>query len=51
MVMLFNDADDEFPSKCHVLFERRLEKNLDAECLAMAGRLLCEYLKKAGESH
>ena len=50
VIMLYNDADDEFPAKCSVLFERRAENYLDAECLAMVGRLLFTYLKKAGGS-
>jgi len=47
VILLFNDADDEFPAKSSVLFERRAERYLDAECLAMVGRLLFTYLKKA----
>jgi hypothetical protein len=47
VVLLFNDADDEFPTKSSVLFERRAEKYFDAECLAMVGRLLFTYLKRA----
>ncbi len=45
VLMLFNDADKEFPAQCMVLFERRAEKYLDMECLAMVGMLLFEYLK------
>jgi len=44
--MLFNDADDEFAAQCAVLFERRAEKYLDMECLAMVGMLLFEYLHR-----
>ncbi|MBW1707584.1 MAG: DUF3786 domain-containing protein [Deltaproteobacteria bacterium] len=51
VMLLFNDADDEFPAKSSVLFERRAEKYLDAECLAMVGRLVCIYLKKAVSSN
>ena len=47
VMLLFNDVDEEFPAKSSVLFERRAEKYLDAECLAMVGRLLFTYLKKA----
>jgi hypothetical protein len=47
ILMLFNDADDEFPAKCSVLFQRRAEKYLDPESLSMVGRLLFLYLKKA----
>lgn len=48
IIMLYNDADDEFPAKCSLLFERHAENYLDAECLAMVGNLLFAYLKKAG---
>ena len=49
VLLLFNDADDEFPAQCAVLFERRAEKFLDMECLAMVGMLLFERLKLAAE--
>ena len=47
LLLLFNDQDDEFPAQCGVLFEKRTEKFIDMECLAMVGMLFCEYLKKA----
>jgi len=47
VIVLFNDTDDEFPATCSMLFERRAESYLDAECLAMVGRLLFTYLIKA----
>jgi hypothetical protein len=50
VIVLYNDADDEFPAKCSVLFESRAEHYLDAECLAMVGRLLFTNLKAAGNS-
>jgi hypothetical protein len=40
LLMLFNDSDQEFPATCSVLFEKRSERYLDPECLAMVGRLL-----------
>jgi len=46
LLLLFNDKDEEFPAQCSVLFEKRVEKLLDMECLAMVGMLLGEYLKK-----
>jgi len=46
VILLFNDADDEFPAQSSVLFEQRAEKYLDPECLAMAGRLLFTRLKQ-----
>ena len=47
LLLLFNDADDEFPAQCSVLFESRAEKHLDAECIAMLGWQLSHRLKKA----
>ncbi len=43
--MLFNDADDEFSASCSVLFEKRAEKYLDAECLAILGAQFSHYLR------
>ena len=50
VLLLFNDADEEFPAQCAVLFERRAESYLDMECLAMVGMLLFEYLKQAADN-
>ena len=46
LLLLYNDKDDEFDAQCSVLFEKRAEKFLDMECLAMVGMLFFEYLKK-----
>jgi len=46
LLLLFNDKDEEFPAQCSVLFEKRVEKFLDMECLAMVGMLFGGYLKK-----
>ncbi|MEJ2658333.1 MAG: DUF3786 domain-containing protein [Desulfobacterales bacterium] len=46
VLLLFNDADEEFPAQCKVLFERRAEDYLDPECLAIIGTLLYNFLKK-----
>ena len=46
MTLLFNDADDEFEATCSVLFQRRTEQHLDAECIAMLGWQLAYRLKK-----
>ena len=40
LLMLFNDADDEFQAHCSVLFEKRSEAYLDPECLAIIGARL-----------
>ncbi len=47
LFLLFNDGDDEFSTQCKVLFEKRAEKFLDMECLAMLGMFLTDYLKTA----
>jgi hypothetical protein len=44
-LLLFNDKDDEFPAQCSVLFERRAQKFLDMECLAMVGTHFFKNLK------
>ena len=49
VLLLFNDADEEFAARCAVLFERRAGSYLDPECLAMLGMLLFEYLKTAAK--
>ena len=49
LLMLYNDVDEEFPAQCSVLFERRAETYLDAECLAIVGRLLFTKLETAAE--
>jgi uncharacterized protein DUF3786 len=50
LLLLFNDGDREFPAKCSVLLERRSEKYLDAECIAMLGRHLFSLLKEIGQA-
>ncbi len=44
VLLLFNDRDDEFPAKATLLFEKRAEKYLDMECLAIIGWTLHEFL-------
>jgi hypothetical protein len=46
VLVLFNDADDEFPSACSFLFESCAEKYLDPECLGMIAGYLVQRLKK-----
>ncbi|MEW6077182.1 MAG: DUF3786 domain-containing protein [Thermodesulfobacteriota bacterium] len=38
LIIQLNEADADFPASCTVLFERRAERYLDAECLAVLGR-------------
>jgi len=47
VLLLFDDADEEFPAQCKVLFERRAKNYLDPECLAILGMLLSDFLNKA----
>jgi hypothetical protein len=49
LLLLYNDRDEEFPAQCAVLFERRTEKYLDMECVAMVGMRLYEFLKTAAD--
>lgn len=47
--LLFNDVDAEFPAEIRVLFERRAEKYLDMESLAIVGVLMADYFKNASK--
>ena len=44
VVLLYNDEDEEFPSESTILFERRAERYLDMECLAILGWMLADRL-------
>ena len=46
ILLLFNDRDSEFPAQSSVLFERRANRYLDVESLAIVGWLLSGYLKE-----
>jgi hypothetical protein len=49
LLLLFIDEDEDFPAQCTLLFQRRAEKFLDMECLAIIGWLLADTLaQKAG---
>jgi len=47
ILLLFNDADEEFPAQCLLLFERRAEKYLDMESMAILAWLLADYLNQS----
>jgi hypothetical protein len=47
ILLLFNDKDEEFDAQTAILFERRADRFLDAECLAMVAGYLPVWLKKA----
>jgi hypothetical protein len=42
--LVFNDADEDFPADCSLLFEKQAARHLDMECLAMIGMVLAERL-------
>jgi hypothetical protein len=46
VILLVNDADDEFPAQCTVLFPAHFDTCLDAECIAMVGTQLFGRLKQ-----
>ena len=43
-LLAFNDADEEFPADCRVLFTKSAEAYLDMECVAMIGAELANGL-------
>jgi hypothetical protein len=47
ILLLFNDVDEEFPAQCLLLFERRAEKYLDMESMAILAWLLTDYLNQS----
>lgn len=51
VLLVFNDRDEDFPAHCSLLFERRAEKYLDMECLAMTGWALSEWLKQRASKY
>ncbi len=48
LFILFNDADEDFPAQCTVLFEKRAERYLDLECLSILGTWLKGNLVRSG---
>jgi hypothetical protein len=42
--LLFNDAEEEFPAQCTLLFEQRVQNYIDMESLAMLGGILAHRL-------
>lgn len=44
VLLVFNDADEDFAARCTLLFEKRAAGFLDMECLAMVGGLLADGL-------
>lgn len=50
LLFLFNDADEQFPAQASLLYERRAEHLLDAECRIMVDWYVLTFLKQAEES-
>lgn len=46
VLLLYNDADDEFPAHCSILFKQGSDKFLDAESLAILGEIASKRLIK-----
>jgi hypothetical protein len=44
LLLVFNDADDDFPAATSVLFEKRAATYLDAESQAILGHALTQRL-------
>lgn len=44
MLLLFNDADEEFPAQCSVLFKKNIENYLDMESVAIMGNIFSRML-------
>lgn len=49
VLLLYNDADDEFPAHCSILFKQNADKFLDAESLAILGDTVSGYLIKKNQ--
>ncbi len=50
LLLLMNDADEDFPADCKVLFQRQGEHYLDPESLAMTSSLLARQLIRADKN-
>jgi len=49
MLLVFNDADEEFPASASLLFEKRASTYLDAESQAILGHVLSNRLLAAAQ--
>ena len=47
LLLVFNDADDDFPASASLLFEKRASTYLDAESQAILGQALSNRLLAA----
>jgi hypothetical protein len=46
IILLFNDADEDFPAQATLLFQKNAASYLDMECLAMIGGVLAYRLQQ-----
>lgn len=44
IVLLFHEADEDFPAQATLLFQNNAASYLDMECLTMIGGALAHYL-------
>jgi hypothetical protein len=44
VLLLFNDADDEFPARCSLLFQKSIENYLDMESVAIVGNIFSKMI-------
>jgi hypothetical protein len=50
VVLIFHDADEDFPAQCTVLLRKNAAGYLDMECLAMIGGILAHRLQEGSET-
>jgi hypothetical protein len=50
LLLLFNDEDEEFRAQCNLLFQKKAERYLDMECLAILGWFLSDTLIQTFEA-
>ena len=50
LLLIFNDADDDFPAAASLLFEKRASRYLDAESQAILGHALVNRLMAVANS-
>ena len=51
VVLIFHDADEDFPAQCTVLLRKSAAGYLDMECLAMIGGILAHRLQNGSETN
>lgn len=49
LFLRFNDADEDFPAQCTILFQETIERYLDMESVGILGALFARKLMKMGQ--